>query len=128
MFGADHTSGPLRWLYQGIFGPISDGRWEILHGHIRKTGHFVGYGIIALAWLRAWRLSLPRFHFMQDAMLALIGTALVSCADEFHQTFLPNRTGNPRDVVLDCCGAITLQFAAYIFLRLFKPKQLTSAV
>ena len=24
--GADHTSGPLRWLFQAIFGPISSAR------------------------------------------------------------------------------------------------------
>ena len=41
-FGADHTSGPLRWIWQHLFGPVSDERWDIFHHFIRKTGHFVG--------------------------------------------------------------------------------------
>jgi VanZ family protein len=127
LFGADHTSGPLRQIYEALFGPISNSRWDILHGHIRKTGHFVGYGLVGLAWLRAWWLTLPRSRFLQDALLAMLGTALVSSADEFHQTFLPNRTGTPRDVLLDCCGAITLQLVVYVFMRTFKPKQLARA-
>jgi VanZ family protein len=64
---------------------------------------------------------------VQDALLALLGTALVASADEWHQSFLPNRTGSPWDVLLDCCGAITLQLLIYVFMRLVKPKRLARA-
>jgi len=122
--GSDHTSSPLRLLYESIFGHVSDDRWEILHHLIRKSGHFIGYGAIGLAWLRAWWLTLPRSRFLHDSFLAILGTALVASADEWHQTFLPNRTGSPWDVLLDCCGAIAMELAVYIFMRLFRPKKL----
>ena len=127
MMGADHTSGPLRWLWQSLFGEIGDDRWEIVHRIIRKSGHFVGYGLIGLAWLRAWWMTLPRSRFLHDALLALLGTALVASADEWHQTFMPNRTGSPWDVLLDCCGAITLEVLVYVFMRMFRPKKLERA-
>ena len=57
--GANHTSGPLRVLFQALFGPIGNARWEIIHGLIRKSGHFIGYGVIGLAWLRAWWMTEP---------------------------------------------------------------------
>jgi VanZ family protein len=123
-FGADRTSGPLRWLFEHLFGPVSKARWEIIHNLIRKSGHFLGYGAIGLAWLRAWWMTLPKMHFLHDAVLALLGTALIASADEFHQTFLPNRTGVASDVLLDCCGAITLQMIVYVFMRSFRPKRL----
>jgi VanZ family protein len=69
-------------------------------------------------------MTLPRSRFLQDFLLALLGTALMASADEWHQTFLPNRTGTVWDVLLDCCGAIILESAAYIFMRLFRPKRL----
>jgi VanZ family protein len=122
--GADDTSGPLRLIYQAIFGPVSDPSWAEIHHLIRKSGHFIGYGLLGLAWLRAWWMTLPRSIFVQDAVLALLGTAMTASADEYHQTFLPNRTGNPWDVLIDCCGAITLQFVVYLFMRTFKPKRL----
>jgi VanZ family protein len=122
--GADHTSRPLRWLFEAIFGRVPDPRWAIFHHCIRKSGHFLGYGLIGLSWLRAWWMTLPRSRFLPDALLALLGTALVASADEYHQTFLPNRTGSPWDVLLDCCGAIALQLIVYLFMRLFKPKKL----
>lgn len=126
-FGADHTSGPLRAIFQAIFWHVSDARWERIHHHIRKTGHFVGYGLIALAWLRAWWMTLPRSRFLPDALLALLGTALIASCDEWHQTFLPNRTGTPWDVLLDCCGAVTLELLLYLFVRSFRPKRLARA-
>jgi VanZ family protein len=124
-FGSDHTSGPLRALFSALFGDVSDARWEIVHHHIRKSGHFLGYGCIGLFWLRAWWKSLPRTRFFQDVLLALAGTALIAGADEWHQTFLPNRTGTPVDVVLDCSGALALQLLVFLFLRLFQPRKLT---
>jgi VanZ family protein len=123
-FGADHTNHPLRMLWEAIFGPVSNAHWSVVHLVIRKTGHFMGYGFIGVAWLRAWWLTLPHSHFLEDAFLALIGTSLVASLDELHQSYLPNRNGTPWDVLLDCCGALTLQLAVYFWLRLFRPRKL----
>ncbi len=126
-FGSDHTSGPLRSVYEALFGHVSTARWEIIHHYIRKCGHFLGYGFVGLAWLRAWWFTLPHSRFVQDAFLALLGTAMIASCDEWHQTFLPNRTGSPWDVLLDCTGAITVQLIVYVFMRMFKPKGLARA-
>ncbi len=116
-FGADRTSHPLRVLFQALFGPVGDARWQVIHHYIRKSGHFLGYGGLGLIWLRAWRMSLPRLQLLPGAVLALASTALVAGWDEWHQTFLPNRTGTPWDVLLDCCGALFMQWIAYLYLR-----------
>jgi len=59
-------------------------------------------------------MTLPHSRFLQDAVLAPLGTALMASADEYHQSFLPNRTGSSWDVLLDCCGAIVLQVVVYL--------------
>jgi VanZ family protein len=123
--GADHTSGPLRWLFQAIFGPISNARWDVVHHLTRKCGHFFGYGVIGLFWLRAWWMTLRRSHFYMDTLLALLGTSLVASLDELHQGYLPNRTGSLWDVLLDCSGALILQLTVYTYMRLERPKYLT---
>lgn len=126
-FGTDHTSGPLRWLWQSIFGPVSDRQWDLIHVCIRKSGHFVVYGLLGLAWLRAWWKSLPRVRLLTDVVLSLLGTAVIACCDEFHQSFLPNRGGSPWDVLLDCSGAATLCLLALAIARTLRArrKQLT---
>ena len=123
-FGSDRTSGPLRWLVQLFIGTIGDAAWDLLHYLIRKSGHFLGYGALGLVWLRAWRMTLPDARFLSRAGLALLGTALVASWDEWHQTFLPNRTGSPWDVLLDCCGALVMLLIVYVFLRVYRPRLL----
>ena len=125
--GANHTSQPLRRLWEALFGPVSIASWEVIHHMIRKCGHFFAYGFIGLAWLRAWWMTLPHSHFLEDTFLALLGTSLVASLDELHQSYLPNRTGSPWDVLLDCTGALTLQLIVYIYLRLSRPKRLARA-
>jgi len=117
-FGADRTSGPLRFLFQLIFGPVSPARWDLIHHYVRKSGHFLGYGAIGLTWLRAWYMTLRNSHFLTDAALALLGTATLASWDEWHQGFLPNRTSSPWDVLLDCSGALVMLWIVYVFGRM----------
>ncbi|MFZ0395838.1 MAG: VanZ family protein, partial [Terracidiphilus sp.] len=122
--GADHTTGPLRAAWQFLFGHVSDASWEILHHYIRKSGHFTGYGLIGLAWLRAWWMTLPHSRFLTDAALAMLGTATIASCDEWHQSFLPNRTSSVWDVLLDCCGALVMITLVYVYARIRQPQRL----
>jgi VanZ family protein len=112
-FGADNTSGPLRYVYEALFGHVSDARWEAIHHYTRKCGHFTGYGLVGLSWLRAWRKTRSNHSFLNNAALAMIATALTAIADEFHQSFLPNRTSSPWDVLIDCSGALVAMLIVY---------------
>jgi len=123
-FGADRTSGPLRHLFEAIFGPVSPANWDLIHHYLRKSGHFIGYGGLGLTWLRAWWMSLPGLRFRSHSLLALLGTALVATWDEWHQSFLPNRTSSPWDVLLDFCGAAVMIAIVYAYLRIFRRSRL----
>jgi VanZ family protein len=125
--GSDHTSGPLRWVWEHIFGPVTNARWEVLHHYVRKSGHFVGYGMLGLLWLRSWWISMPRASFGLKAVLTVLGTGLVASADEFHQFFLPNRTGIPSDVLLDCSGAVALLLLFYLLRGLRRRRAVSAA-
>jgi VanZ family protein len=114
-FSAQNTSGWLRPVVERWFGAFSDSRWESFHHYLRKTGHFVGYGTVGFTFLRAWLHTLARRGFssllswrLESSILAILSTAIVASADEFHQTFIPSRTGTPVDVLLDTTGASVL--------------------
>ena len=101
MFGADHTSGPLQALLEFVLQRhFTQPQWWRLHMEIRKGGHFLGYGIMSLAWFRAfwktWRVTDdPARRRFPTHLLAMLGTFVIASSDEFHQTFLPNRSGSP---------------------------------
>jgi VanZ family protein len=81
--------------------------WEVA---IRKLGHVAGYALLAAAF--AWALvgSGVRRPLPWAAGLAFA----YACSDEYHQTFVENRSGTPVDVLIDsagialACGAMAL--------------------
>jgi len=116
---SEHTSRILYPIFHYLFG-MGPQRFEVLHVILRKTGHFVGYATLSILLFRSWRGTFPRLSTrwcLQWAMLAFVCTALVASLDEFHQTFLPSRTGMFRDVVLDITAALVAQILIFLILR-----------
>lgn len=114
-FSAQNTSDWLRPAFQKVFGAFSDSGWDSFHHYLRKTGHFIGYGTVGFTFLRAWLHTIARrgqasllSWRIESSILAILSTAIIASMDEFHQTFLPGRTGTPIDVMLDTAGACTL--------------------
>lgn len=96
--------GPLlRWLGFG------DGQAGEIIGFVRKCGHAGGYGLLGLAlWRGWWRRPLLRRGEpwpLRAAFMPLLLAALYACSDEWHQSFVPSRTGTWQDVLLDSTGA-----------------------
>jgi VanZ family protein len=117
--GADHTSTPLRHVAETVFGFDQYAYWKPIHMIIRKTGHFMGYGLFSLVCFRAFRMIQRKpARRLSDRLtahgLAVAATFLVASADEFHQTFLPNRIGCFSDVLLDTSGAVALGLLLFL--------------
>ena len=128
-FSSDRTNGPLRHLAEWLLGPISLEHWDTIHHYMRKTGHFIGYGMVGLSWLRAWLLTWRApLRLRPDSIwrgyavgMALCSTMLVASCDEVHQSYLASRTGLVSDVWLDTLGATVL----IVLLTLFWLRQPT---
>lgn len=118
--GSDNTSRILYPLLHFLL-KLDPVRFEIWHHHIRKTGHFVGYALLTWLLFRAWRATLPRATpvawYFGWAGIAFLMTAFVASLDEWHQTFLPSRTGRWQDVVLDSFAALCMQVFLWMVLR-----------
>lgn len=121
-FGADRTSAPLQRVAEAIFGYGVGLHWELIHHLIRKTGHFMGYGIFCLICFRGFWIELQGaasrlFRQLRAHGLAILVTFLVASADEIHQSFLPNRTGQFSDVLLDTCGGVALGLMLFLAMQ-----------
>jgi VanZ family protein len=122
---ADNTS---QWLYPWwvrFFGAISAAHWMEVHHLIRKTGHFVGYGLVSVAFFYGWRQTLARLAvkhwslWRRASVLAVLCTLVIAILDEQHQSFLPSRTSSPLDVCIDLSGAIIAQLVLLVAIQLF---------
>ena len=50
-------------------------------------------------------------------LVAALASAIFAASDEFHQSFVPSRTGSPNDVMIDICGALAGLAICMIFAR-----------
>src|SRR5262245_37223797 len=133
-FSAAHTGIILRKIVGFIYPGITPHQFEVLHFLVRKSAHFVSYGLLSLFAFLSWRATLPTGDPSHPSKpkpglpgtprwnsrwmrLALLLTLLAASLDEIHQTFIYSRTGSVRDVLLDMTGALFFQLAIWLVLR-----------
>lgn len=125
MFSSNNTGSLLYGLIVRFYGEISFYDFLMFHMYLRKTGHVLGYGMLALLLLRGWRATLSQIPewFGRSALLAWVGTAFVASLDEWHQSFIPSRTGTWRDVALDSAAGLVFLLIAHFWLRRSEPAE-----
>jgi VanZ family protein len=114
-----NTSRLLYPLLHFLFG-MDLAQFAGWHFYIRKTGHFVGYFTLSLLLFRAWQATIPipgRRWSIEWSRIAFFMTSLVASLDEWHQSYLPSRTGTLRDVVLDSSAGLIAQIVLFAFLH-----------
>ena len=112
----------LRWL----FPHLSQARIEDIHEGLRKCCHLTEYAVLALLLWRAIRQpdkKNPRPWNWAEAGLALSIVFLYAASDEFHQIFVPTRTPQVTDVMIDTAGGAIGLFALWIFFNRRKRKK-----
>lgn len=88
---------------------------------VRKMAHFFIYfvlGIALVSFLREFSIPIRRL-----LLLSIFLAFLYACTDEFHQLFVPGRSGQIIDVMLDTFGASVGVFIYYlVFHKKLKEK------
>lgn len=91
-------------------------RAELIHYFVRKAAHMTEYFLLTLSLqlpLTAWFSN--KISQKPRIVIGFAATVLFAALDEFHQTFVPGRSGNFTDVCIDSTGALI----ASLFLLLF---------
>ena len=121
LLSSSHTGSFLYSLLTSVFGRIDVAKFIYWHAIGRKIGHVLGYGILSVLLFRAWHVTLPfadqRRWSWRWAQVAVYGTVLVASLDEWHQSYIPSRTGTWHDVMLDGCAGIAAQILIYLLVR-----------
>jgi VanZ family protein len=104
---ASNTSRVIEPLLRWLVPDISEARLEAAHFAVRKLAHFTEYGLLALLAARAFLGSSKSFLRRRWLVAALALVVAVALADEFNQSFNPERTGTIKDSLLDTFGGLT---------------------
>lgn len=82
---------------------------------IRKVAHFSLYFVLGILWmilLKEYRVSLGK-----QVIYALLFCIIYACSDEIHQLFIPGRSGNLIDTMIDTTGSLCSILPIYLFKK-----------
>lgn len=97
-----------------------DGR---LHFYVRKNAHMFNYFVLAVLVATCIRMS--GVKGFRSYILAYIIVTLFSAVDEYYQTFIPGRSGEVRDVMVDNVGVVMGLVAARLLPAIKKLKRIS---
>jgi VanZ family protein len=92
---------------------------EFIHTPIRKLGHLTEYGMLAVT------VAFPLYAFHRKRRWKLVlwteGICIFyACTDEFHQLFVPERSGQITDVLIDSIGITVGILFFFLFLKILQ--------
>jgi VanZ family protein len=98
--------GPVVLQMILIFGASSMSDPGPLPGNISdKSGHFIGYALLAILLLRALAQGQIAGVTLRTALLAIVFSSLYGVTDEIHQALVPGRTPDVLDALADALGS-----------------------
>ena len=88
---------------------------EELQFIVRKSAHFIGYMILGIL---ASGLILYYGNINKKYLLAFLICVIYAISDEIHQLFVPGRSGQVRDVLIDSAGSLLGIIIVMAFVKL----------
>lgn len=80
---------------------------EVLYDTIlRKLAHASEYAVLSGLFFKSLKSSFHGLNLSQLLAVSFILTVLYSISDEWHQSFISGRSGQPIDVLIDTAGVI----------------------
>jgi len=89
----------------------------VVHMITRKAAHFIEYAILGLLAARAFRTSERPAISSRWFLISLPIIVVYALMDEYHQSFVPTRTGSIFDSLIDMAGGLTALILVRKFFR-----------
>lgn len=90
---------------------------QVIDHPVRKTAHATEYALLAGLVLGAVTVNVVR---LKNVIISVCVAALYASTDEFHQLFVPGRSAQVKDVLIDSSGAIIGALVIYGISHLIK--------
>lgn len=116
----------LRWIYSDFKNlPESEQQSliETLQFIVRKLAHFTLYGILGLLSFLTF-VTYNKLSLLRRTRNSLLVCFVYAVSDEIHQYFIPGRSCEIRDVLIDFSGSVLVIILAYFITRKFFNKNI----
>lgn len=88
---------------------------------VRKSAHACEYAALSVLFFVNYKKKSRKIK--QIVGMSALSTALYAVTDEIHQLFVPGRSGQITDVILDSCGGLIGAVLSAIILYLIRKRK-----
>ena len=121
-FSASNTGRILRPLLLWLNPNMSEESLRLVHFIVRKLAHLTEYAILGLLVARAFTYSAHQVLLRWWFLFSLLIVVAYALSDEFHQRFVPSRTGSIYDSFIDITGGL-LALSLFVIWRKIKRRE-----
>ncbi len=117
---SNRTSRIIDPIVRFLYPKISEAGLSATVFLIRKAAHVTEYAILGVLLWRALRRGLPIPGWSWERKTAAVAWSLATlyaATDEIHQSFVPSRTGQIQDVLIDSGGAALGLLLVFLWCR-----------
>ncbi|MBI5198868.1 MAG: VanZ family protein [Nitrospirae bacterium] len=114
-FSEEDTATFLLPILNALFPEASQSTLSKIHSFIRKSGHFIEFAILSLLWVRTLRKVWEERHY-PFYLVSFFLSVIYAIVDEFHQSFVSERTASLLDIFIDSAGAASSLFFLKIYV------------
>lgn len=100
---SESTSGMFDAIVNCLWPSLSPPERKLIFYLCRKAGHVIEYTILSLLAVRAVQQDRTAWQW-RAAGAAVLLAILYAASDEWHQRFVPSRTSDWHDVLIDTAG------------------------
>lgn len=106
-FGPDSSSAQSGSIVRVLSDLLPSSNPNDLVFLVRKTAHFSEYALLGFLFYLNFSREKAKRTSRLSALFSILASSLYACTDEFHQLFVPGRSGQLSDVIIDTLGATT---------------------
>lgn len=101
-FNANSSSNQSNFIVDIVVNILKIDNIELLSLIIRKLAHFTEYFILGILVINMFN----RNNISNKYLISIILCIIYACTDEIHQFFVPGRSCQVTDVIIDSMGSI----------------------
>lgn len=101
-----------------------------IHNFVRKMAHFSIYAALGFCCAGAFMQKMSRWKKIIIGISAAAVCCFYAASDEFHQLFIPGRSGEIRDVLIDTSGGAVgaaIYIGIHMLIQKIKSRRIAAA-
>ncbi len=113
----------IRFFVSDFDGLSAEQQEQITHTlsmAVRKGAHMAEYAVLSILLYGLFSVTQSPMRRISRAIAAWGGAVVYAATDEFHQVFVPGRSGVPIDVLIDGIGALAGVLLAVFVARMIE--------